>query len=95
LQILQTKPERYREFGVYWWFIKDLLKEYYTQDNLYLLGNFTDPDINERLPDVSEEELIQLAIQEHQQNAAYNLGRNSVYDYNGEPYVIYDEDTGV
>jgi len=95
LQILQTKPQRYREFGVYWWLIKELLKEHYSKDDLYLLGNFTDTQIHERLPDVSEDELIHLAILEHQQNAAYNLGRNSVNDHEGEPYVIYDEDAGL
>ena len=95
LQILQTKPEKYKTFGVYWWFIKAIVKEYYNQDNLYMLGDYVDSDMVEELAQISEEELFQLAIEEHQQNAAYGLGSDQVYTPEGEVYFIYDEDAGL
>lgn len=95
LGTLQADPARYRNFGIYWWPVKALLKRYYSRDNLYLLGDYEDPDGAGRVPRVSLQEMLQRAFQEYAQNARYNLGRNTVSDAEGEPYRIYDEDAGI
>ena len=46
LQLLQADPSRYRCFGVFWYLIKAVLKKYYTQDNLFLLGDYVDIEIS-------------------------------------------------
>lgn len=95
LALLQERPERYRCFGVYWWPVKALLKRYYTQDNLYLLGSYEDRDTAARVPRVGLQELIAMALEEYNQNARYNLGRATVVDTDGAPCTIYDEDVGL
>ena len=95
LSILQSRPERYKEFGVYWWYIKAILKQHYTKDNLYMLGDYVDKNMVKELSSYSEDELFEMAIEEHQQNSAYGLGSDSVYTPEGESYVIYDEDAGI
>lgn len=95
LDILQTDPARYRNFGIYWWPVKALLKRYYTRDHLYLLGDYEDPDGASRVPRVPLQEMLQRAFQEYAQNARFNLGRNIVSDAADEPYRIYDEDAGI
>ena len=49
----------------------------------------------EELAHIPDEELFQMAIEEHQQNAAYGLGSDRVYTPEGEVYFIYDEDAGL
>lgn len=95
LQMLQTEPARYKNFGIYWWPIKALLRRYYNRDNLYLLGSYEDPDGAARVPKVGLQEMLQLAFEEYQQNARYGLGSGQVTDTEGEPYTIYDQDAGL
>ena len=95
LQLLQTDPANYKKFGVYWWPVKALLREYYTQDNLYLLGDYEDPDTASRVPDVGLKELLRLCFHEYQHNAAYGRNGGRVEDPDGEVVVIHDLDAGV
>jgi hypothetical protein len=93
LQLLQADPRRYKLFGVYWYFIKALLKRYYTKDNLYLLGDFVDQTVIERMPqEQTLEETLDAAIAEYQRNFSYGLGRNPV-DPDGEEFVLFDQDS--
>jgi uncharacterized membrane protein len=91
LQLLQADPRRYRLFGVYWYFIKALMKRYYTKDNLYLLGDYVDPTVNARLPQQPLEETLDAAIAEYRHNFAYSLGKNPT-DPDGEEFVLFDPD---
>ena len=43
--MLDSDVRHYRNFGVYWYFVKAFLKKYYTQDNLHLLGDFEQADV--------------------------------------------------
>lgn len=95
LHILQTDPVKYRCFGAWWWPIKALLKTRYTQDNLYMLGDYEDPDGAARVPDLGLVETVGSALEEFQRNAVFNLGSAEVIDPDGEPYTIYDEDAGI
>jgi hypothetical protein len=98
LQLLQQDPRRYRNFGPYWWFVKALLKQFYTRDNLHLLGDYEEPDALTRMAPEATTSLdaaLQAAVEEYRQNATYNLGRTTVTDANGEVYTLSDPDAGL
>lgn len=94
LHLLQQDPRKYVLFGVYWFFVKALLKRYYTRDNLHLLGEYMDPDCMARMPEhATLQEALTAAIEEYRQNAAYNLGRAEVEDPTGGGlFTLNDED---
>lgn len=96
LQLLQQDPRRYRNFGVHWYLVKEVLKRFYTRDNLHLLGDYRDLSVIERMPPAeSLEDALQAAVEEYRQNAVLNLGRNEVEGPDGEVFVLYDLDAGV
>jgi len=93
LELLQADPSRYRNFGIYWYLVKALLKKYYTQDNFYLLGDYVDRTVTDRLPDGQTlDESLDAAIEEYRYNAVYNLGRSTVLDDDGEEFILMDQD---
>jgi hypothetical protein len=96
LQLLQQDPRRYRNFGVYWFFVKALLKRYYTRYSLHLLGEYMDPDCMARMPEhATLDSAIEAAVAEYGQNAAYNLTRAEVEDpVGGGVFLLHDEDAG-
>jgi hypothetical protein len=95
LQLLQADPRRYKNFGVYWYFIKALMKHYYTKDNLYLLGDFVDQTVTDRMPkEQSLEESLDAAIEEYQQNFRFRMGKNPI-DPDGEEFVLFDQDANI
>lgn len=94
LQILQTDPENYKKFGVYWWPIKALLKQYYNQDNLYMLGDYIDQDTAGMVPDVGLNDMLRLCFQAYQHNSSYGRGGGRVENPDGEIVIIFDEDAG-
>lgn len=96
LELLQADPSRYVNYGAYWYFIKALMKRYYTLDNLYLLGDFEDPDVIARMPvHASLDEALTAAAEEYRQNASFNLGSNVITDADGEAFTLIDPDAGV
>jgi|SRR5690606_7537448 len=96
LALLQEDPRRYRNFGVYWYFVKALLKKYYTRENLYLLGDYEDPTVVERMPDHgSLQATLEAAIAEYRENASFNLGRIQVTAPDGERFTLIDPDAQV
>lgn len=93
LKTLQEDPRRYRNFGVYWYLIKSVLKRFYTQDNLHLLGNYQDASVIERMPDHgSLDEALQAAIQTYNLNTKFNMLSSNVVDPAGEEFSLIDED---
>ena len=96
LQLLQQDPRRYRNFGVYWYLVKAVLKKFYTQDNLGMLGEYVDPDCLARMPSHdSIQEALDAAVEEYGQNARYNIGRINVDDLaGGGRFTLHDEDAG-
>lgn len=96
LQLLQAEPARYRNFGVYWFLIKALMKRFYTVDNLYLLGNYEDPTVIARMPEhASLDEALTAAVEEFRQNSAFNMGSNVITDDDGEAFTLLDTDAGL
>jgi hypothetical protein len=95
LQLLQTEPRNYRLFGMYWYFIKALLKRYYTKHNLYLLGSYVDDTVTARMPEgMSLEDTLTAALEEYQYNFAYGLGQDPT-DADGETFVLFDQDANL
>ena len=95
LQLLQQDPRRYRNFGVYWYLMKALLKKYYTQDNLHLLGDFVDPVVASKMPEHTDlQDALAAAVDEYRKNANFNLGGNQVEDPEGGTFVLIDQDAG-
>lgn len=94
LQLLQTDPRRYRNFGVYWYFVKEVLKRFYTRDNLSLLGDHTDSTVTDRMPPhASVEEALTGAMSEYNNNARMNMGRNMIEDpTGGGTFMLVDPD---
>lgn len=96
LTLLQQDPSRYRNFGVYWYLVKAVLKRFYTQHNLMLLGDNVDRAVTDRMPEFeSIDDAIQAAIEEYNENATYNLGRSTVNDpVGGGTFTLIDSDAG-
>lgn len=95
LLLLQQDPRRYVNFGVYWFFVKAVLKKMgYTRDNLHLLGEYMDPEAIARMPEYPGlAEALDASISEYRQNASFNLLRNEVEDpTGGGVFVLKDED---
>jgi len=96
VQLLQEEPRRYRDFGVYWWAVKRLLKEHgYGPDQLYLLGAYTDLEAEAHLPAETDAALLAEAIHEQQYRATFEPNSPDAYYHDsGEPYHLYDDDAG-
>ncbi|HET8550880.1 MAG TPA: hypothetical protein VFM97_00200 [Gammaproteobacteria bacterium] len=95
LAVLQADPRHYRNFGVYWWPVKALLRRFYTRDNLYMLGMFEDPDVAALVPNLGLQDMLAAAFEEYEQNARLGLASAEVEAPNGETVTIYDPDAGL
>ena len=95
LQLLQADPRRYQNFGVYWYLVKALMKRYYTRENLYLLGDYVDETVVERMPKgLSVEQSLTAALNEYQMNFMTLLGADPV-DPDGEAFALFDQDANL
>src|ERR1700741_1319257 len=91
LALLQEDPRRYRNFGVYWFFVKALMKHFYTAENLHLLGDYVDEDVIAAMPAFdSLQDAMEAATEEYRQNASFNLGSNQVGDPGGGVITVVD-----
>lgn len=94
-KLLDSQPSAYRDFGVYWYFIKAFLKRYYTADNLYLLGGFEQPDVVARMPDYDRfEDAMHDALLTWRANHESNMGSATSIAPDNEPVTLFDEDVG-
>lgn len=96
LALLQEDPRRYRNFGAHWYFVKALMKRFYTRDNLHLLGEHMDQSVIDRMPAYgSLQAALAGAVEEYRQNASFELGGNVLTDGEGEQFTLIDLDAGV
>lgn len=96
LALLQQDPRRYRNFGAYWYLVKEVLKRYYSRDNLALLGDYRDQSVVARMPPHENlRQALAAAVQTYSANAGYNLGRATVIDPEGEEFTLFDPDAGI
>lgn len=93
--LLLQSPERYRNFAEYWYMIKGLLREFYDQNRLYLLGEYVDPSITRRVPEFeTQDEAFVAAMETYNENLAVGMGGNEFVDSNGDMFELYDPDVG-
>lgn len=91
--LLQDRPRSYRNFGVWWWWVKAELKRAgYTRANLYHLGSYTDPSCSRYYEDATPDEIAAEAF-------SYQAEAAMIHDCNalatapdGELYLLHDED---
>lgn len=97
LQLLQEDPRRYRLFGVHWYLVKAVLKQFYTRENLHLLGDYMDRAVMDRMPAHADlQQALAAAIEEYRQNATFNMGRAEVEDpVGGGTFTLVDTDAGL
>lgn len=94
LHVLQEQPAAYRRFGVYWWPIKAMLRSRYTQDNLYLLGEYVDEGQAETLGDLGLADTLTQALALFSTNSRLADDRPWAQTGEGEPVAVWDEDAG-
>jgi hypothetical protein len=96
LQILQADPSKYRTFGPYWPLMKELLKRYYSQENLFLLGPHVDHEAASHMPPhATLAEALHAAVEFHRNCAAYGMGTNEFTDEEtGDTWRLVDPDAG-
>lgn len=96
LQLLQADPANYRNYGMYWFLVKRVIKQFHTRDNLYLLGDYEDASVNERIPAFDNlGEALQAAAEEYRYNVTFNNKSPHQEDDQGDPFVLFDSDAGL
>ncbi|HEY0203323.1 MAG TPA: hypothetical protein VGC15_04140 [Acetobacteraceae bacterium] len=96
VQQLQQEPQRYRLFGVYWWIVKKLLKAAgYDREQLYMLGDYEDPETAAMVPVLPLVATLEAAFTEYGQNARFPHTGGMVENPDGELVRLFDEDAGL
>ena len=91
--ILQKVPFYYRNFGVWWWHVKDELKRNgFDRAQLFHLGPFTDPSVKHYYEGMSREELDAAAYEFQYAQTFVKYNSNMVSTPDGETYLIHDQD---
>lgn len=96
IAMLQREPLAYRHYGVYWWRIKQIIKDIgWGQEVLHILGDYTDREMLERSMRMSEDEFLKAAMAEAAHNARFRPYQRVQTDpETDEEYTILDEDLG-
>ena len=95
LLLLQSDPRNYRNFAEYWFFVKALMKRYYTRDNHFILGDYVDQSVADRMPGFENlQEALAAAVETYRSNAAYGMGTSEFVGSEGEQFVLTDSDAG-
>lgn len=95
-KILDNDIKAYRNFGVYWYFVKSFLKKYYTKDELYFLGDFEQADVVARMPEYDNfEDAMHDALLISRANWENNMGSATSIAPDDEPVTLFDEDVGI
>ncbi len=85
---LEQAISRYRQFGVYWWAVKDLLRRHG-----YNVGDETDEEMIQEYCGANDEQTIVLADLFMKEVASQYVYGNQDYPINEtETYTLYDED---
>jgi len=91
--LLQKEPMAYRNFGLWWWHVKrELKRNGFDRDQLYHLGEFTDPSVESYYEGMATVELDNAAYRYQYAHAFHKYGVNMGHTPDGEPYLIHDQD---
>lgn len=91
--MLQKDHFFYRNFGVWWWHVKSELKRHgFKKNQLYHLGDFFDPSVDEFYEGKSEAELDNEAYEYQRDHTFHKYNSNAAITPDGDPYLIHDQD---
>ena len=91
--LLQKVPMYYRNFGIWWWHVKDELKRNgFDRDQLYHLGDFTDPSVRPYYEGMTRAELDAAAYRQQYAHTFHKYNVNQTHTPDGEVYLIHDQD---
>jgi hypothetical protein len=95
-KILNNDIKAYRNFGVYWYFVKAFLKRHYDIKQMPILGNFEQPDVVARMPEYDNfEDAMHDALLTSRANWENNVGSATSIAPDDEPVTLFDEDVGI
>ena len=93
--MLDNKIAVYHNFGVYWYFVKALLKRYYTIDQMPILGSYEQPEVVERMPNYDNfEDAMFDALLFFRANLEQNGNDATSIAPDNEPVTLFDADIG-
>lgn len=86
---LAKKPLHYRNYGMYWWALKDVLKR-----AEFLYGDVTDDNCKSVYIGKNDEQTIVMAIRFRREKLAVEFITNNQWEVNseGEVYTLFDAD---
>jgi hypothetical protein len=91
--LLQKEPMYYRNFGIWWWHVKrELKRNGFDRDQLYHLGDFTDPSIEPYYEGMTRAELDAAAYRYQYAHTFHKYNVNMTHTPDGEVYLIHDQD---
>jgi len=91
--LLQKEPFYYRNFGIWWWYIKaELKRNGFDKAQLYYLGDFTDPSVKEFYEGLTREQVEHEAWSYQYDHAVHSYNSNLARTPDGDPYLIHDQD---
>lgn len=95
-KLLDDNIAVYHNFGVYWYFVKALLKKYYTIDQMPILGSFEQPEVVARMPAYDKfEDAMHDALLYWRANWENNSNDATSIAPDNEPVTLFDADIGL
>jgi hypothetical protein len=93
-ELLTENVLRYRNYGPYWFFVKALLRRFYSRHELpFLAGTYQDAGVSARVSHGGDlKAWLAGAVESYRHNASFNLGRNLVEDDDGDRFTLFDPD---
>jgi len=94
--MLDNDVKYYRNFGVYWYFVKAFLKKHYDKNQMPILGDFEQDDVVARMPEYDNfEDAMHDALLFCRNNQMYNMSSATSIAPDDEPVTLFDEDVGI
>lgn len=94
-KILMKDPKVYKSFGVYWWAVKDALRQYFPDHSAWFMGPYDDPLMKERAWHGDQFKTVLAAMYYHSGQIMYSPDHEWT-DRHGivHDYSLYDENAG-
>lgn len=94
--VLQRNPLYYRHFGVYWFRLKQMLKDAgFGRQHLPILGDYTDESLLHRFDGMADDVFFREACKDQALNLRFNhMSSWQVDPEDGQSVHIFDEDLG-
>ena len=91
--LLQREPFYYRNFGIWWWYIKSELKRHgFDKAQLQHLGPYMDASVAEYYAGKTRAEMDFEAFDYQYERTFANYNDPNCMTPDGDPYLIHDQD---